>query len=475
MTGAVFVTGAGGFIGRALLPRLLASPERRIKALYRRPDSAVRSAAGPTMEIVAGDLLQPSGWRAALEGVETVIHLAAATGRAAPAEYERANFRATRKLLAACRAAGVRRFLYVSTIAAGYPDQSYYPYARTKARAEALVVSSGLDFAIVRPTLVLGADSPIWLTLRKIAGLPVIPLPRKGRPVSVQPVHVDDVVRGIAMLLDAGRFQGEVFELGGPDAMPFSAFLSDIHRAVTGKPARIVPVPLVPIRLLLALVEPVLRPLMPVTAGQLAVFANDSTAAPNWLLDRLRDGIATTEGTIARLTEMPPAGPAAPAARPPSRAPARALTDDAKRALEVECALFGRYLVGVSPNAYASRHYVEASARHGLAVDADLAPFDRAMLAVAREGRLLTRCADAYSAILHRGGALRRKLIVLAAILEHAAPTSELFDRPKGNGVAGALLGLLGHGAAFGLALIAGLMIFLPVRLLRSAGAGNAE
>ncbi len=473
MTEVVFITGAGGFVGRSLVPLLLGATNRRIKTLHRQPvvDGAAREA-GP--EVIAGDLLEPSGWRGALDGVDTVIHLAALTGRAAPAAYERANVEATRNLLDACKAAGVRRFLYVSTIAAGYADQSYYPYARTKARAETLVRDSGLDFTIIRPTLVLGADSPIWLTLCKIAALPVIPLPQKSRPVAVQPVHVDDVVRGIALVLDSGRFQGENFDLGGPDPLPFAEFLSEIHRALCAKPARIFAVPLAPIQLMLALMEPVLRPLMPVTAGQLAVFANDSTASPNWLLDELRDGTATTAQTIARLTDPPPKGPGASRIGSPTSPPTRPLTDDARRILEAECALFGRYLIGMSPNAYVTAKYLGAAAAHGLAFDADLAPFDRAMLSVARKGRMFTRWADAYSAILHRGGALRRKLVALAAILEHAPPTSEAFDRPRGNGPVGALLALFLHGAGFGLSLIAGALIFLPIRLVRGASAGPA-
>jgi len=470
MSGTVFVTGAGGFIGRALLARLRSRPEWRVKALYR--TAPAESEAG--VEPVAGDLLSPAAWRGALAGVDTVIHLAALTGRAAPAEYERANVAATRNLLEACKQAGVRRFLHVSTIAAGYADKSYYPYAETKARAEALVRESGLDYAIIRPTLVLGASSPIWLTLNKIAGLPVIPLPRKGRPVSVQPVHVDDVARGIELVIDAGRFQGETFDLGGPDPMPFADFLSEIHRAGHGKPAKIVPVPLAPIRLMLALMEPVLRPLMPVTAGQLAVFANDSTAAPNWLLDSLRDTMPATGETIARLAARPPDGPAAPAEKPAPRRPAGPLPDDCRRALESECALFARYLIGVAPGPYIMKHYVAAAEAHGLARDDGFAPFDRAMLRLARRGALLARAADAYCAILHRGGVLRRKLVLLAALLEHAAPTSEAFDRPVAGGPYRALLSLAAHGIGFGLALLAGFAIFLPLGLTCRTGAGRA-
>lgn len=461
MTETVFVTGAGGFIGQALLPLLLAAPDRRVRALYRRPPADDGAGA----ETVIGDLLEPAAWQGALHGVDTVIHLAALTGRAPPAAYEAANVAATRHLLDACRQAGVKRFLYVSTIAAGYADQSYYPYARTKVRAEELVRASGPDFAIVRPTLVLGGRSPIWETLSKIAGLPVIPLPQKGRPVAVQPVHVDDVARGLALVLEAGRFQGETFDLGGPDSMTFAAFLSEIHQAKSGKPAKIFAVPLTPIRLMLALMEPLLRPLMPVTAGQLAVFANDSTAAPNWLLDTLRDGMPTTEETIARLSGEPPGdGGAGP------RDPDRPLTDDARRTLERECALFGRYLIGQQPSPYVTAQYVRAAAAHALSDDGAFPAFDRAVLGFARRNRLFARWADAYCAIFRRTGPLRRKLVALAAVLEHAAPSCEAFDRPAGRGPAAAVLGLLAHGAGFGVSLLAGTLVCLPLRLLRRGG-----
>ena len=88
-----------------------------------------------------------------------MVHLAAVTGRAAPADYRRVNVDGTRALLRACTAAKVRRFVHMSTIAAAYAEQRYYPYAKSKSEAEALVRDSGMDFSIIRPTLVLGARS----------------------------------------------------------------------------------------------------------------------------------------------------------------------------------------------------------------------------------------------------------------------------------------------------------------------------
>ncbi len=464
MAGSVFVTGAGGFIGQILVRRLSATPGGAIKVLMRRrapPEVLGQGASQPRQ--VNGDLLNPDSYRAELAGCDTVVHLAAVTGRAPPAEYERVNVEGTRVLLEACKAAGVRRFLYVSTIAAGYPDQRYYTYAKTKARAEQLVRESGLAYAILRPTLVLGENSPIWHTLLKIAKLPVIPLPQASRPVNVQPIHADDVARGIALLLDRGRFDGEVLDLGGPRPLPFAEFLGLVQVALRGEAGRIVRVPLWPVRTMLALMEPALRPLMPVTAGQLALFANDSTAAENWLLDALRPEMPSTEAMIEALVEAEDAGPegSGPISASPRRK-GRTMSVGSRRVLEEECRTFAAYLLGTQPGAYVREQYVRAAYAHDLAFDNDFTRFDRITLALARKGRLFARPADAYCAFFHPRGALRRKLIVLAAILEHVAPTSEAFDRTSPRPAALAVLSLVAYSSIFAASLLLGAVILAP-------------
>src|SRR5262249_52225695 len=148
------------------------------------------------LDFVVGDLCDAETYRLSLEGVDTVIHLAALTGKAVPSDYERTNVAGTKSLLWACKEAGVGRFVHASTIATSYPDQRYYPYAQSKARAEALVRVSGIPHIIIRPTVVIGSGSPIWRTLSSIAKLPVVPLPNGGR-AQLQPIEVDDLVTGI--------------------------------------------------------------------------------------------------------------------------------------------------------------------------------------------------------------------------------------------------------------------------------------
>jgi nucleoside-diphosphate-sugar epimerase len=457
MSGVLFITGSRGFIGKALVSRLLATGLWQIRVLVRRPTEQGDNLASG-LDYVVGDLCDAETYRSSLEGVDTVIHLAALTGKAAPSDYERTNVEGTKILLQTCKAVGVRRFLHVSTIAATYLDQRYYPYAQSKARAEVLVREGGIPSVIIRPTVVVGAGSPIWRTLSGIAKLPVVLLPNGGR-FQLQPIDVDDLVQGIELVISEGRFEGEALDLGGPSPISFADFMRAIHRAFYGKEPRFVPFPLAPIRALLAFMEPVLRPILPVTAGQLALFANDSTVSPNWLHDMLKERMHSVEETIATLVaEKKSLGNQATAESTTAIAPCLATIDR-------ECDVFTRYLVSQPPTDYIHKQYEMAVLARGLANDAEFAAFDRRTLSFARRNVFFTRVADAYCAIFHRHGALRRKLILLLAILEHAAPTAARFDRPKIRGPIGIATNLLLLGMSFGLSLLAGIFLLLPSHL----------
>jgi NADH dehydrogenase len=444
--------------------RHLCAVDGSVVALLRQPIPSEGLGQSKSRQLI-GDLLNPDSYRIELAGCSAVVHLAAVTGRAPPGVYEQVNVEGTRLLLQACKAAGVRRILYVSTIAAGYMDQRYYPYARSKAKAEQLVRESGLDYAIVRPTVVLGQRSPIWNTLLKIAKQSVVPLPQGSRPVRIQPIHVDDVARGIALLLEVGRFEGEVLALGGPRSLTFVEFLGLVQVALRGKAGRVVRVPLWPIRTVLAVMEPVLRPLLPVTAGQLALFANDSVAEDNWLLARLRAEMPSTETTIADLIDAERAGANGPTGAVPKH-PAQLLSEGDRRALEAECSIFTAYLINAEPSSYVRDQYARAAFARGLAFYEDFSRFDRITLALAGKSRVLASCADAYCALFRPRGTLRRKLILLAAILEHVAPTNEAFDQPSQQPVALAVLLLLAHGLIFAASLLLGAAVLAPASVL---------
>jgi NADH dehydrogenase len=302
----LFATGISGLVGRALLARL--APRRVPDGKGARParilglSRNVTTVPAANVELVRGDLLKPQGWESKLAEAGVVLHMAAATGKLRPDEYQRVNVEGTRAVIEACKRAGVRRLCYVSTIAVRYPELDRYPYGRSKRDAEELVRGSGLDWSIVRPTIVLGRRSALWDALRSLASAAVVPVFGAGR-VRVQPILVDDLGNALADWIFDESLEGQELELGGPEVLTMEELLIRIRAVVRpGAAPRAVHLPLRPLMAVLRALEGPLLPLLPLTAGQLYAFAHDSTAAPNVLLERHRGGMRDVAAMLAELT-----------------------------------------------------------------------------------------------------------------------------------------------------------------------------
>ncbi|MGH9385110.1 MAG: SDR family oxidoreductase [Vicinamibacterales bacterium] len=269
----VFITGATGFIGRRVIAALATAADRQIRCLVRASHSV---GSGTTISVIRGDLDQPESYARALQGTHTVLHLAAQTGKARRADHFTTNRDGTATLLRLSREAGVERFINVSSIAATYEHKRAYHYADSKSQAEELVRSSGLRFVNVRPTLVLGFRSPGGSGLLKVATLPLVPL-FGDDSVRVQPIHVSDVAEFLVSALDEGRLDNHDVDLGGPEILSMRELLARIRRAAKRGKARFVRLPGFAAMGALALVEPLLGGLLPLSAGQLSAFVNDST------------------------------------------------------------------------------------------------------------------------------------------------------------------------------------------------------
>jgi NADH dehydrogenase len=304
-TPTLFITGISGFVGRALLQRL--APRRVPDGKGERPERIlglsrnVTAVAQPNVELVRGDLERPEAWVSQLERAEVVVHMAASVGKVAAEVHERVNVEGTRRLIEAAKAAGVRRFLYVSTIAATYPELDHYPYGRSKARAEELVRASGMEWSILRPTIVLGPRSPAWQSLSALARMPVMPVFGSGE-ARMQPVAVEDLADAIALWIDDDALLGRELDLGGPEVVETGEFLSRVRRASKGKAGPVLHLPARGLIRVLSPLERFVRPLLPFTAGQLYAFVYDGVAAPNPLMERLVDGMRGVDAMIAELS-----------------------------------------------------------------------------------------------------------------------------------------------------------------------------
>lgn len=298
MKPALFLTGASGFVGKRLLRLLDGQYFSRVVCLVRRPEALVTAGEGVEIEIVQGDLLRPETYAERLAGCETVVHMAAVTGKTRRTEMFRVNRDGTKALLDACRAAGVPNFLFVSSIAAKFNDVRRYYYAQSKREAESAVAASGLRYTIVRPTAIIGPGSGVLAGLAKLARTPVVtPIFGNGQ-TRIQPIYVDDLAGGLLTVVQEGMFQDEIVELGGPEVVTIEDFLQQIRAAQGLQPARVLHVPLRPVKTVLGWLEPWLLPLLPLTAGQLASFSEDGTVAPNPLLHRLAAGMKSVAEMI---------------------------------------------------------------------------------------------------------------------------------------------------------------------------------
>lgn len=215
----IFITGANGFIGRAMAERF-----RVLGAEV----CGVDLAADPACDVVAGDITRPESWAASLEGVDTVIHTAALVGMAFSLEESwRVNVLGTSRVLRAAIDAGVRRFVHFSSIATygfDFPDgvDETYPvhvngdaYTDTKVNSEAVVLAAHaageIEVTVIRPGDVWGPGS-VWVRspiaeMRKPTGFP---LPNGGNGI-FSPVYIDNFVDGMVLAVSSGDAVGQVF------------------------------------------------------------------------------------------------------------------------------------------------------------------------------------------------------------------------------------------------------------------------
>ncbi|WP_242343872.1 NAD-dependent epimerase/dehydratase family protein [Anaeromyxobacter terrae] len=258
------VTGAGGFLGSALVRRLSARGER-VRALVRSPAPALEGLPG--VDVVSGDATSAASLRAAVRGCDVVFHLAGVRRATDPAEFLRVNAGSTRLALDAClaEAPGLSRFVLAGSIAAAGPSRTprredeplepVEPYGASKAEAEriTLAYADRLPVAVARPPRIMGPGDRENLFFFRLArsGL-AIGLRGPERPLSW--IDVDDCARGLVLLAEKPEARGEAFFLASPATTDALSIQLEAARAL-GVRARAVLVPPAAVRGAAALAE----------------------------------------------------------------------------------------------------------------------------------------------------------------------------------------------------------------------------
>lgn len=249
----ILVTGASGFIGRALVAELAAAGHS-IRAAMRQPaDVFARS-----VEVVAvSDLTRPVEWRALLRGVETVVHLAgiAHTGPGVAEDaYDRVNRLATVELANTAHAVGIRHLVFISSIRAQSgptstglvretdPPHPTDAYGRSKLAAEAAVRAANVPHTILRPALIYGPGVKGNLArLIELAQMPW-PLPlglcRNRRSLLAR----GNLIAAIHLALESPAARDETFIVADPAPLTLADILTEL-RAGQGRSPGLLPVP----------------------------------------------------------------------------------------------------------------------------------------------------------------------------------------------------------------------------------------
>lgn len=256
----ILVTGATGFVGRALLPRLV-TEGWRVRAALRAPSEALPTGIEA---VQVGDTGPDTDWRAALTDVDAVVHLAARAhvldeaSADAFALYRAVNSLATLKLAEAAAERGVRRFVFLSSVrvhgarttGAPFTESSPLaaedPYGRSKAEAELglaqVARGTQLEPVVLRPPLVYGAEARgNFARLVKLVARG-IPLPLGAVRNRRSLVYVGNLVDAIVQLLEHPAAAQQTFLVSDGEDVSTPELVRRIARAM-GRPARLLPVP----------------------------------------------------------------------------------------------------------------------------------------------------------------------------------------------------------------------------------------
>jgi uncharacterized protein YbjT (DUF2867 family) len=215
----VLLTGATGYIGGRLLPRL-EQQGYALRCMSRRPESLEDVKAAET-EVVSGDVLDSSSLDAVLSGVHTAYYFVHSMG--STADFEDLDRRAAQNFADACSRQGVKRIVYLGGL--GNPDHQLSKHLRSRQEIGNILRTSSAAVVEFRASIIIGSGSLSFEMIRALVErLPIMICPKWVR-VLAQPIAIEDVLEYLLEALELDDDESQIFEIGGPDQLSYGEIM----------------------------------------------------------------------------------------------------------------------------------------------------------------------------------------------------------------------------------------------------------
>jgi uncharacterized protein YbjT (DUF2867 family) len=210
------VTGATGYVGGRLMPRLLARGHR-VRAMARNPDKLADVPWRDKAGVVRGDLADLDSLVAAFDGVDVVYYLVHSMGTSN--DFAAEEMRAARNVADAARRAGVRRLVYLSGLHPANARLS--PHLQSRKAVGEILLASGIETIVLQAGVVIGSGSASFEMIRHLTDrLPVMTTP-KWVHNTIQPIAIRDVLHYLVAAADAAVPASREWDIGGPDVLEY--------------------------------------------------------------------------------------------------------------------------------------------------------------------------------------------------------------------------------------------------------------
>lgn len=230
----ILVTGATGFVGRHLVPALVAEGHD-VRAMTRDPDTY--DGEGTAVE---GDVTTPSTLGPALDGVDIAYYLVHSLDEE---DFEETEARSARAFGDAAGEAGVRQIVFLGGLGPDDADELSV-HLRSRRAVESLLGEGGVPVTVLRAAVIVGDGGISWeITRQLVENLPAMVVPQWAM-TKTQPIALEDVVRYLVEVAGSDAAIGEVFEIGGPEALTYLEMLQGASEVMHGRRKIIAPVPM---------------------------------------------------------------------------------------------------------------------------------------------------------------------------------------------------------------------------------------